>query len=49
MEVSKIYKISFQFYPQKLKLSTIQSFNTIAHRKAKIVYNFGPSECNRVK
>ena len=25
------------------------SFNPIALRKAKIVYNFGLSECNRVK
>ena len=24
-------------------------FNPIAHRKAKIAYNFGHSECNRVK
>ena len=23
-------------------------FNPVAHRKAKIVYNFGLSECNRV-
>ena len=26
-----------------------QSFNPIALRKAKIVYNFGLSECNRIK
>ena len=25
------------------------SFNSVALRKAKIVYNFGLSECNRVK
>ena len=28
---------------------SVNSFNPIALRKAKIVYNFGLSECNRVK
>ena len=32
-----------------LKTGQILSFNPIALRRAKIVNNFGPSECNRVK
>ena len=35
------------FSLKSLKIS--QNFNPIALRKAKIVYNFGLSECNRVK
>ena len=31
------------------KIVSVIGLNPIAHRKAKIVYNFGLSECNRVK
>ena len=31
-----------------VKVSQYKGFNPIALRKAKIVYNFGLSECNRV-
>ena len=34
---------------RKCKESSLFSFNPVAHRKAKIVYHFGLSECNRVK
>ena len=36
-------------YNEDQLLNKIHSFNPIALRKAKIVYNFGLSECNRVK
>ena len=32
-----------------MKIAQLQPFNPFARRKAKIVYNFGLSECNRVK
>ena len=34
---------------RSLRLGNAKSYNPIALRKAKIVYNFGLSECNRVK
>ena len=33
----------------KLSSTDYKDLNPIALRKAKIVWNFGPSECNRVK
>ena len=49
-------KILFHFWPPySLRVHSLRkefaflSFNPIALRKAKIVYNFGLSECNRVK
>ena len=39
----------FQTFLWLQKVVTFGSFNPIALRKAKIVYNFGLSECNRVK
>ena len=36
-------------YGYLLKLSSLDSFNPIAFRKTKIVYNFGLSECSGVK
>ena len=38
-------RVKFAEFSFELK----DSFNPIALRKAKIVYNFGFSECNRVK
>ena len=40
--------ISFQCI-QNLSHAKEKLFNPIALRKAKIVYNFGLSECNRLK
>ena len=36
-------------YLEKCYCIILFFFKPIAHRKAKIVYNFGLSECNRVK
>ena len=36
-------------HSERPKLYTILYLNPVALRKAKIVYNFGLSECNRVK
>ena len=45
-----IYNISQFFEENNLLLwKQIHSFNPIALRKARIVYNFGLSECNRVE
>ena len=44
----KNLKISKQSFNGLIQISWV-IFNPIALRKAKIVYNFGLSECNRVK
>ena len=47
-EPLKFYCI-YQQIEIKQKAAQVTVFNPIALRKAKIVYNFGLSECNRVK
>ena len=37
------------FSPEVVRIANDWGINPIAFRKAKIVYNFGISECNRVK
>ena len=39
--------LSIVYYENVLKIYLTPFFNPIALRKAKIVYNFGLSECNR--
>ena len=45
----QLYKMSPDMTDVFLNLKIEQSVNPIALRKTKIVYNFGLSECNRVK
>ena len=45
----QLYKMSPDMTDVFLNLKIEQSINPVALRKTKIVYNFGLSECNRVK
>ena len=48
-EATLPFSICFPSQLKSLLDKQILSFNSIALRKAKIAYNFGLSECNRVK
>ena len=49
MDVKQQHTHNYNTVGQTIDSLLIRIFNPIAVRKAKIVYNFGLSECNRVK
>ena len=52
MKILTVHTMSFSVrsaYNYDVRSDKIKYFNPIALRKTKVVYNFGLSECNRIK